>query len=339
MSLRAHCCVHRPVEEDLEATRCQGEAVRRARRALAGRSGRIGNIAYLEDDGTLLARDGRWLLAAATRRFFTEVAADAFDFVSFFPQTGPNDGAFHLPVHNADRGIGKPAVDRRASYGGPSRLQSIHLFYPLPLLPANPTERLPDNNDTALSLITQEVGHRWGASVRFRDPAGHLRENLLGRDRSHWSFFLDSGASALEGNRWETIGGYHWSLTPTDGYSPLDQYLMGLRLPEEVPPLRLLRRARDPEGRSWSASDRPTTGVRLEAEVEEIPLAAIVAAEGPRDPAPHPGQLFRHAFVLLLRRHESLLGARLRQLGRIRGWWEAHFFRATEGRGTLSTAL
>lgn len=339
MPFRAHRCRHRSVEEDLEATRRQAEAARAARRALAGRSGRVGNIAYLEDDGTLLAREGGWLLAAATRRFFAEVAAGAFDFVSFFPQTGPNDGAFHLLLHNADRGIGKPPVDRRASYGETSRLQSVHLFYPLPALPANPTERLPDNNDTVLSLIAQEVGHRWGASVRFRDPAGHLSRNLLGRDESHWSFFLDSGASALEGNRWEAIGRYHWSLTPTDGYCPLDQYLMGLRLPEEVPPLRLLRRARDPDGRSWSASDRPRTGVRLAASVEEVPLVAIVAAEGPRDPPLRPGQVFRHAFVLLLRRHEGLLGARLRQLDRVRGFWEAHFFRATEARATLSTAL
>ncbi len=339
MPFRAHRCVHRSVEEDLEATCRQGEAARAARRALGGRSGRLGHIAYLEDDGTLLTHDGLWLLAAATRRFFAEVATDAFDFVSFFPQTGPNGGAFHLLIHNATRGIGKPTVDHRASYGGPARLQSVHLFYPLPALPANPTERLPDNNDTVLSLIAQEVGHRWGASVRFRDPVGRLNADLLGRDGSHWSFFLDSGASALEGNWWETFGAYHWSLRPTDGYSPLDQYLMGLRLPEEVPPLRMLRRARDPQGLSWTASDRPTTGVRLEAEVEEIPLAAIVAAEGRREPAPRTGQGFRHAFVLLLRRHEGLLGARVRQLDGIRCCWEGYFSRATEGRATLSTVL
>ena len=341
MPFRAHRCTHRSVEEDLEGTRRQGEAARAARRALVGRSGRIRklDLAYLEDDGTLLTRDGNWLLAAATRRFFGEVAADAFDFVSFFPQTAPDDGAFHLLLHNATRGIGKPAVDRRASYGGPPRLQSVHLFYPLAALPTNPTERLPANNDSVLSLIAQEVGHRWGASVRFQDRAGRLSGDLLGRDRGHWSFFLDTGASALEGNRWEAIGRYHWSLTPTDGYSPLDQYLMGLRLPEEVQPLRVLRGARDPDGRSWSASDRPTTGIRLGASVEEIPLAAIVEAEGLRDPEPHPGQLFRHAFVLLLQRHEGLLATRLRQLDWIRASWEAYFFRATEGRATLSTAL
>lgn len=113
---------------------------------------------------------------------------------------------------------------------------------------------------------------------------------------------------------------------------------MGLRPPEEVPPARLLRGARDPEGRSWSPGSRPATGVRLEAAVGEIPLRAIVEAEGSRDPPPRPGKQFRHAFVLLLQRHEGLLGARVRQLDRIRGCWEAYFFRATEGRATLSTA-
>jgi hypothetical protein len=337
--LSTHRCSRRSAEEDLAASRRQAAVALAAGRARAGRSGRVGDIAYLEDDGTLLSPDGQWLLAPASRRFFAEVAADAFDFVSFFPQTGPDGGAFHLLIRNSDRGIGKPVVDHRAAYGAPSRLQSVHLFYPLPALPENPTERLPENNDSVLSLIAQEVGHRWGASVRFRDPAGRLSGDLLGRDGSHWSFFLDSGASALEGNCWEAHGGYHWSLRPTDGYSPLDQYLMGVRVPEEVPPLRLLRRARDPEGRSWKASDRPKTGVRLQAEVEEIPLKAIVAAEGSRDPAPRAGQAFRHAFVLLLRRHEGLLGARLRQLDAIRGSWEAYFSRATEGRATLRMAL
>ena len=87
MHLPAHCCLHRSAEEDLEASRRQDKAVRSTGRARTGRSGRFGGIAYLEDDGTLLTRGGQWLLAAATRRFFTEVAADAFDFVSFFPQT------------------------------------------------------------------------------------------------------------------------------------------------------------------------------------------------------------------------------------------------------------
>lgn len=338
MHLPVPCCLPRSAEEDLEASRRLDDAVRAAGRVPKGRSGRFGGIAYLEDDGTLLTGEGEWLLAAATRRFFNEVAAADFDFVSFFPQTGPNAGAFHLLIHNADRGIGKPVLDYRTLYGGHPRLQSVHLFYPLTALPANPTERLPENNDTVLSLIAQEMGHRWGASVRFRDASGRLSRDLQGREGSHWSFFLDSGASALEGNRWEHIGRYHWSLTPTDGYSPLDLYLMGLRPAEEVPPFRLLRAARDPEGGSWSANSRPTTGVRLEATVEEIPLHAIVDAEGPRDPPPRPGKQFRHAFVLLLQRHEGLLGARVRQLDRIRGCWEAYFFRATEGRATLSTA-
>lgn len=59
--------------------------------------------------------------------------------------------------------IGKPAVDSRDRYGGPGRLQSVprFSFYPLPLLPANPTERLRDSND-------------WAASIRFRDRAAHL---------------------------------------------------------------------------------------------------------------------------------------------------------------------
>lgn len=207
MHLPVHRCVPRSAEEDLEASRRQEDAVRAAGRMLKGRSGQFGDIVYLEDDGTLLTGEGEWLLAAATRRFFTEVAASDVDFVSFFPQTGPNAGAFHLLIHNADRGIGKPVLDYRALYGGHARLQSVHLFYPLAALPANPTERLPENNDTVLSLVAQEMGRRWGASVRFRDASGRLRRDLQGRERSHWSFFLDSGPPPWRGTGGNTSDG------------------------------------------------------------------------------------------------------------------------------------
>ncbi|MBI2080963.1 MAG: hypothetical protein HYT86_04430 [candidate division NC10 bacterium] len=54
--------------------------------------------------------------------------------------------------------IGRPAVDCRGRCGGPERLQSVYVLYPLPLFPANPTERLRDTKDR-------------GASIRFRDRA------------------------------------------------------------------------------------------------------------------------------------------------------------------------
>jgi hypothetical protein len=341
MHLLTHCCRHRSADEDLEAARRQTDAARVAGKLRRGRSDRIGNIAYLEDDGTLRSSHGGWLLAPASRRFFEEITREPFDFVSFFPQTAPNDGAFHVLVHNADRGIGKPLVDYREFYGAKNGLQSVHLFYPLTMLPLNPTDRLWENNDTTLSLIAQEVGHRWAASVQFEDREGRLSGDLLGRDESHWSFFLDSGASAMEGNRWEGVGDYHWSLTPTDGYCPLDLYLMGVLPAGEVPSLRLLRNAQNPDGDPWLASDRPTTGIRLMAEVEEIPLDAIVRVkgQGPREPAPQPGQEFRHAFVLLLRRQEPLIGSRLLQLERIRTCWEAYFSRATGERARVNTTL
>ena len=57
---------------------------------------------------------------------------------------------------------------------------------------------------------------------------------LLGRDASHWSFFLDSGFlsgrksdQALSSNSFETG-------TPYQRYSDLDFYLMGLKPPKEV---------------------------------------------------------------------------------------------------------
>lgn len=88
MHLLAHCRLHRSADKDPEATRRQEDALRATGWPLGGRSGRIGNIAYLEDDGSILTRGRHWLLAAGTRRFFAEIAHDPLlHFVYFFPQS------------------------------------------------------------------------------------------------------------------------------------------------------------------------------------------------------------------------------------------------------------
>ena len=110
-----------------------------------------------------------------------------------------------LQRHPGNRqGIPGPPHDYRE--GGSSRLDSVHLFPPLRELPEDPEARVDkDNNDNTLSLIAQEVGHRWSAFVWFRDRdrGGVPSSALLGRDRSHWNFFLETGGSPLEGNEWK----------------------------------------------------------------------------------------------------------------------------------------
>ena len=57
------------------------------------------------------------------------------------------------------------------------------------------------------SLMGQEAGHRWLAFLGFRDHTGERSEALLENDDAHWSFFFNSDASVMEGNRIEDFGG------------------------------------------------------------------------------------------------------------------------------------
>ena len=86
-------------------------------------------------------------------------------------------------------------------------------------------------------MLGQEAGHRWLAFLEFRDHTGARSEALLGRDQAHWSFFIDSDASVMEGNDIEDLGGGAFrTIGAVQRYSLLDQYAMGLVAEHEVPP-------------------------------------------------------------------------------------------------------
>lgn len=119
-----------------------------------------------------------------------------------------------------------------------------------------------------MGVMSQEVEHRYGANLRFVHPTkgtGFDSYDLLGRDTHHWSYFLNTAvpssqfpdaprASPMEGNNIVDLGtpasfnGTPTNLAPgqrvfqtpatelLDGYSNLDQYLMGLRRADEVGP-------------------------------------------------------------------------------------------------------
>ena len=110
--------------------------------------------------------------------------------------------------------------------------------------PDDPTQKFLGENNT-LSVLGQEVGHRWLAFLEFSDRNGQRSQALLGRGLAHWSFFFDSDASVMEGNDIEDLGGGSFRTTASvQRYSRLDQYAMGL-LPELAGAAVLLRREPD----------------------------------------------------------------------------------------------
>ena len=122
------------------------------------------------------------------------------------------------------------------AYGSGGRLSSLVVMDDLGKYPSDPVQRANGEN-TTLALVAHETGHRWGATLQFRDASGAASDAWLGRQRAHWSFYCDSDASVLEGNEIEDQGGGSFRTTAAvSRYGPFDLYAMGLLAESEVPP-------------------------------------------------------------------------------------------------------
>ncbi|MFQ6026848.1 MAG: hypothetical protein ACE5Q6_04950, partial [Dehalococcoidia bacterium] len=183
--------------------------------------------------------------------------------------------------------------------------------------------------NSAMSLMAQEAGHRWMAFVPFVHPTKGVSFDsldLLGRDFAHWSFFFnarvpagqfggDPRASGMEGNAILDLGpeasegfpfpcddeaGESTFLTEpnelTDGYTELDQYLMGLREDDDVNSFwyvdepRSVNTGDSVEGARFfpAVDDIIYCGKRVDLEVEDIqnfPGAGSIPPVGMRTPA------------------------------------------------------
>ncbi len=163
-------------------------------------------------------------------------------------------------------------------------------------------------------------------------------EELLGRQGSHWSFFLDSDGSHDEGNDITDAGGGAFRTVGAGlRYSPLDQYLMGIRAPEEVPGFFLVR---SPSGTSNSPSRAPENGIAFTGTRRDVTMGEVVAAMGARNP-PASTRLpaFRQAFLYVNAAGTPLDTAAVAKLDRIRQQWTGQFHSSTEGRRAVETRL
>ncbi|MGH9657898.1 MAG: hypothetical protein ACRD96_05095, partial [Bryobacteraceae bacterium] len=282
-------------------------------------------------------------LVAVTRRFY-QTHDDAYEFLVVFTNFDFDlDGAFAFEVNIANdvTGIGvlsdQPVFDF-ARFFGSARLQSLLNMGNLRRYPVDPETVFLRGVDSTLSILGQEAGHRFLAYVAWNDPEGPARSTaLLGRDLQHWSFFFHSDASVVEGNRIRDNGNGTFTTTgAVEQYSPFDQYLMGLRSPQEVGGTFLVK---DPSPPS-SAGRAPQLNVNFSGRRADVNLDQIIAANGPRVPssvvAP---KNFNFAFLLVVPRNTSASAEHVAQLDRIRQGWEAFFAKATSARGTAGTSL
>jgi hypothetical protein len=292
--------------------------------------------------GERFAAERSFDLAGAAQLFYSEFGDD-YDQLVFWTDTRVTDNdtfAFESTVKNGIRGIGQDEVDFAREYGSGGRLASVVLMDTLGKYPSDPNARVNGEN-TTLSLVAHETGHRWGATLRFRDGGGS-NDAWLGRQRAHWSFFTDSDASVLEGNEIADQGGSFRTGTPSLRYSPFDLYAMGLLREAEVPATFYVASpvVTDPTSVSVNRESSPRSGVSMTGTRVDVTIDAVIAAMGARSPAAGSGpRTHRQAWVYVTSAGRPADAAALSKLEGFRSAFEGFFAAATGGRMSVDTRL
>lgn len=247
--------------------------------------------------------------------------------------------AFEVTIANQIRGIGVDVFDFSRDFGSGGQLQSYTVMDFLGKYPDDPQQRFLGENNT-VSVLGQEVGHRWLAYIHFRDHTGQESDSLLGRDRAHWTFFVDSDASVMEGNDIEDLGG--GSFRTTDAvrrYSRLDQYAMGLIPATEVPPFFYVASPTNVL-RDRERDSAPEIGVTFNGTRRDVLIDDVIAINGARTPsAAESTRVHRQAFVYVVGAGRDVDPAQVAKVDRIRRQWQEFFAAATEGRMSAETRL
>ncbi len=278
---------------------------------------------------------------AIANMFFTGFA-DEYDHLVVwldFPQTLLGGGAFayEFGIKNEIRGIGQQIFDASREAGSRGRLRSFVQMGSLSKYRSNPDETFLGTNST-MDILGQETGHRWLAFLRVHDANNPA---LLGRSLSHWNFNFDSdgdgprGGSDMEGTNIRDNGdGSFTSIAATDGFSPLDLYVMGLLPASDVPDMFLVA------GSEVDPSAAPAIGTIMHGTRENVSINDIIRAEGPRVPSSATAQKnFRMAFILVTKDGQAPQPGSIEKMDRFRTRWIEYFSQATEGLGAVETNL
>ena len=277
---------------------------------------------------------------AVTRKFYT-THPDNYDQLVIWTDARLilDAFAFEQTVANEIRGIGLPTFDASRDFGSAGRLRSMAVMDFLGKYPDDPQQRFLGENNT-VSVMGQEVGHRWLVFMDFRDHTGVRSQALLGRDDAHWSFFFDSDASVMEGNDIEDLGGGSFrTVGAVNKYSLLDQYAMGLVPPNEVPTFFYVQ---NPTNMSVTRTreSAPQVGVTFNGTRRDVRIEDIIAINGDRVPSSSSApREHRQAFIYVTSAGRTADAAQVDKLDRIRRAWEEFFLQATDNRMRAITTL
>ncbi|MEK7404894.1 MAG: hypothetical protein AAB225_07275 [Acidobacteriota bacterium] len=283
-------------------------------------------------------------VVTAAQRLY-EAHEDAYDYLVIFNSLGLAAGeaalAYEISVRSQATGIGDPPRDIGREFGSASRLKAIVNMGPLSQYPSDPNTPVPGrplSRESTLGILAHEVGHLFLAYASIRDPLFPAELPMLGRQAAHWSFVFNSEASFLEGNRIRDNGAgaspRFTTVANTEVYSPLDQYLMGLRAAEEVAPVFLVTNA------TVQAIRQPQRGVSFDGDRLDVRVEDIIATEGRRTPDHTVAQRrYRLAFLLIVPKGVEPAPEDLARVDAIRRQFEAYYQTNSDNRGAAETSL
>ncbi|HEY1304810.1 MAG TPA: hypothetical protein VGF24_14705 [Vicinamibacterales bacterium] len=252
----------------------------------------------------------------------------------------PEDAfSFEVTVANGVTGIGVDTFDHAGAFGSSGRLSSLVQMDAISKFPDDPTARFLGENNT-VSVMGQEVGHRWLAFMQFSDHNRQPSDALLGRDLAHWSFFFNSDGSVMEGNRIQDLGGGSFrTVGAVDRYSLLDQYAMGLVRDVDVTPMFYVESPTNVSGNQTPES-APRIGVTFSGTRRDVLINDIIDIMGRRQPSPDASpRVHGQAFLYVVGNGRTAAPAAVAKIDRIRLAWEAFFAQATDGRARVETHL
>ncbi len=304
--------------------------------------GDYGNVTVMEIQGSYDADNPDGPVNAAPRQViaqeFFKTHKDEYDFLVIFTNFDfqmPEDAkakAFYEGVKNDTQGIGQNLFDTTGLYGSNGKLQGT---VDMGNLSGIITDPLNPKFEETLYVLSHELMHRWGAYIQFKDVSGNLKSTLLGRDKAHWSFLLDTG-SVMYGNQWQDNGnGTFTSMTPQNQilfYSPMDLYLMGMIDKSKVPPMLLI------DSPNTDSTQLSQAGVTVTGTAQYITIDQIIAAMGPRVPDASSSQKsFKTAFILITQ-PGTFTGNELYGIENIRNAEVTRLSILTDGQGIMEVA-
>jgi hypothetical protein len=279
---------------------------------------------------------------AVARKFYTlnPDSTDQIVMLANFTHSLGNALAYELTLRQTVAGIGQGAPDPSTGissfFGSGGTLTSLVNMNRLGVWNNDPSART-FGTDSMLSIMGQETGHQWLSFFRYDDGAT-CNSALLGRDQAHWSFFMDSDASDMEGNDWRDNGnGTFTTVDATSRFSLLDQYAMGLVPASSVPNTFFIQNptVTSPAGATRSVESSPELNVTASGTRVNVTINQIVSSRCnvPRSPASgftavNPTNRWRQSFVLLIPAGTSAPQADLNKIDGFRSAWTSYFVAA-----------